>query len=68
EEMIRRISQIGQEIYSIEEELEKKKQDELREEKNKIFNEGVEYGRNLLFQLNRGEITAEDINKEIKMF
>lgn len=68
EEMMRGISQIGQKIYSIEKELEEKKQDELREEKNKIFNEGIKYGRNLLFQLNRGEITAEEINKEIKKY
>lgn len=40
----------------------------LNEERNRIYNEGVTHGRNLLFQLNRGEITAADINKEIKRY
>lgn len=41
---------------------------QLAEQKNNIFNDGVAHGRNLLFQLNRGEITAEDINKRIKKY
>lgn len=40
----------------------------LKEERNRIYNEGVAHGRNLLFQLNNGEITAADINKEIKKY
>lgn len=40
----------------------------LNEERNHIYNEGVAHGRNLLFQLNNGEITAADINKEIKKY
>lgn len=31
-------------------------------EKDKIFNEGIEKGRKLLFQLNSGEITANELN------
>lgn len=40
----------------------------LNEERNRIYNDGVAHGRNLLFQLNNGEITASDINKEIKKY
>ena len=40
----------------------------LNEERNRIYNDGVAHGRNLLFQLNNGEITATDINKEIKKY
>ena len=41
---------------------------QLREQKNDIYNDGVQYGRNLLFQLNRGEITADEINKRINKY
>jgi hypothetical protein len=34
-------------------------------EKDKIFNEGVSKGRDLLFSLNRGDITVEDFNKKL---
>lgn len=37
----------------------------VKDEKNKIFNEGVEEGRNLLMQLNRGDITMDDFSKNI---
>ncbi len=40
----------------------------LAEEKNDIFNEGVKYGRNLLFQLNNGGITLDDFSKRIKRY
>lgn len=33
-------------------------------ERNKIFNEGVKYGRNLLSQLNSGEISVNEFEKE----
>ena len=32
----------------------------VRQERNRIYNEGVAYGRNLLTQLNRGEIGVND--------
>lgn len=47
---------------------QKKIDKQLAEQKNDIFNDGVAYGRNLLFQLNRGEITGEDINKRIEKY
>lgn len=46
------------------EELEK----QLNNERNDIYNEGVAHGRNLLIQLNNGEITAEQINNRIKKY
>lgn len=41
---------------------------ELAEQKNEIFNKGVERGRNLLFQLNSGQITLADLNRKIKEY
>lgn len=41
---------------------------QLNNERNDIYNEGVAHGRNLLMQLNNGEITAEQINKRIKKY
>lgn len=41
---------------------------ELAAQKNEIYNEGVAHGRNLLNQLNSGEITAKDIDAFIKKF
>lgn len=41
---------------------------ELATEKNKIYNDGVRYGRNLLVQLNNGEITPNEILKDVKPF
>lgn len=43
-------------------------QKELSVQKDEIFNDGVKYGRNLLFQLNKGEITLDDFNKDIKKY
>lgn len=41
---------------------------QLLDEKNQIYNEGVEHGRNLLMQLNSGEIGSDDFNKPIKRY
>ena len=41
---------------------------ELAAEKNKIYNDGVRYGRNLLVQLNNGEIAPNEILKDVKPF
>lgn len=37
----------------------------VQDEKDRIYNEGVEVGRNLLFQLNQGEITETDFAKKL---
>lgn len=47
---------------------QKELDDQLRQQKNDIFNDGVAHGRNLLFQLNNGEITADEINKRINKY
>lgn len=41
---------------------------QLADEKNKIFNEGVAYGRNLLIQLNNNEITPDEFAKPVKRY
>lgn len=41
---------------------------ELAEKKNEIYNDGVRYGRNLLVQLNNGEIAPNEILKDVKPF
>ena len=43
----------------------KKLEAELNEERNRIYNEGVSYGRNLLAQLNSGEITLSEMESTI---
>jgi hypothetical protein len=47
------------------EKLPKIIEEKVREEKNRIYNEGIEAGRDLLNQLNRGELTIEDFNKTV---
>jgi len=37
---------------------------EVKKEKDRIYNEGIEKGRNLLFQLNEGSVTQEDFIKD----
>jgi hypothetical protein len=39
--------------------------EEVEKERTKIFNEGVEHGKDLLFRLNDGTIGMEDFNKRI---
>jgi len=40
-------------------------EERLSEERNRIYNEGIEAGRDLLNQLNRGEVTIDDFNKTV---
>ena len=40
----------------------------VNQERNKIFNEGVNYGRSLLVQLNSGEITMDKFNEKITKY
>jgi hypothetical protein len=44
--------------------LPKLAKEEVAKEKDRIYNEGVKKGRDLLFQLNNGELTIDDINKK----
>ena len=48
--------------------LPKKAQEAIRAEKNKIFNEGLEEGKNLLFSLNAVSITLDEFNQKINKF
>ena len=50
------------------ESYQKKLDKQLAEQKNDIYNEGVEHGRNLLMQLNNNEITPDDFVKRIERF
>ncbi len=50
------------------EEYRKRLDEELAEQKNYIYNEGVVYGRNLLAQLNRGEIALSDFEATVKKY
>lgn len=56
------------ELNSARDNYKKELDEQLRQQKNDIFNDGVAYGRNLLFQLNNGEITADEINKRINKY
>ena len=56
------------EINKIKEDSKEYARNAVREEKNKIYNEGVEKGRELLFSLNNGSITMEDFDKRISRF
>ena len=62
-------------LKEVNDDLEKKRQTykavldkELAEKKNEIYNDGVRYGRNLLVQLNNGEIAPNEILKDVKPF
>ena len=48
------------------EEIAEQCRKELHEEKNRIYNEGVRHGRNLLMQLNSGEITLSDFERPVE--
>lgn len=45
--------------------LPKMAREAVQDEKDRIYNEGIEKGRNLLFQLNEGAITETDFAKKI---
>ncbi len=62
---------ICEEVWALKRErenLEKEMQKRLNKERNDIYNEGVAYGRDLLRQLNNGEITLDDLNKRFERY
>lgn len=67
-ELCEAIKEVSWKLRREEREYKERLDKELAEQKNEIFNEGVEYGRNLLFQLNNGEISIGDFTKRIKKF
>ena len=56
------------ELKGIKEKAEEEARKAVSVEKNRIFNEGVEKGRELLFSLNNGDLTMEDFNKKITKY
>lgn len=58
------VGELNRERDNYKDELDKK----LNEERNRIYNDGVAHGRNLLMQLNRGEISVNDFEKPVKKF
>lgn len=58
------VVELNRERDNYKDELDKK----LNEERNRIYNDGVAHGRNLLMQLNRGEISVNDFEKPVKKF
>lgn len=57
------ISDYIREIKKEKESLPKMAKDAVQSEKDRIFNEGIEKGRNLLYQLNNNEITPDQFLK-----
>ena len=68
QELCDAIKEVSQKLRKEECEYRKRLEKEVAEMKNDIYNDGVEHGRNLLFQLNNGEISLEDFSKRIKKF
>lgn len=58
------VDELNRERDNYKDELDKK----LNEERNRIYNDGVAHGRNLLMQLNSGEISVNDFEKPVKKF
>lgn len=48
--------------------LRSEAEQQLNDERNKIYNEGVAHGRKLLFQLNNNEISLKDFEADVKKF
>ena len=51
------------EVKEEKEKIPKEAKEEVQKEKNKIFNDGIKKGRDLLIQLNAGEISIKDFEK-----
>jgi len=55
-------------IKMIKDDAEREARQAVSVEKNRIFNEGVEKGRELLFSLNNGDLTMDDFSKKITKY
>ncbi len=64
-EFFDKIQTVIMEIREEKKGLPKMAQEAVQEEKDRIYNEGIEAGRNLLFQLNQGAITETDFAKKL---
>lgn len=48
--------------------LRSEAQQQLNDERNRIYNEGVAYGRKLLFQLNNNEVSLKEFEADVKKY
>jgi hypothetical protein len=64
-EFFEKIQAVIKDIRQEKENLPKMAREAVQEEKDRIYNQGVEVGRNLLFQLNQGSITQQDFEKNL---
>lgn len=64
-EFLRNLEKVIISVKKEKQEIREQAKNAVRDEKNSIFNLGVEHGRDLLNQLNRGEITIDDFNKTV---
>ncbi len=62
------IKDVAQQMEDDRRGLEDKMKEQLKHEKNDIYNAGVAHGRDLLRQLNNGEITPKDLEKYINRY
>jgi len=62
DDLIKALQEEGKQLRTATDELPKKAAEEVRKEKQRYFEEGVKYGRQLLTQLNRGEISLKDFD------
>lgn len=58
----------GEKIAEQRRNLRSEAEQQLNDERNKIYNEGVAYGRKLLFQLNNNEISLKEFEAEVKKY
>lgn len=62
------VKQVSEDLEEKERNYKEELEKQLNEERNDIYNQGVQHGRNLLAQLNNNEITPEELNKRIKIY
>jgi len=64
-EFVKILNEVVRDIKKQKEDISIQAKNAVRNEKNEIFNLGVEAGRDLLMQLNRGDITIDHFNKTV---
>ena len=64
-EFFEKIQSVIKEIKQEKDGLPKMAKEAVQEEKNRIYNDGIEMGRSLLIQLNQGSITIGDFEKNL---
>lgn len=59
------VRQVSEDLEEKERNYEKDLENSFKQKEDEIFKKGIKEGTNLLFSLNRGDITQEEINKRI---